>query len=355
MASKVVTIERHILEQQQLHPHATGAFTGLLYDIALSAKLIARETTRAGLVDILGETDGHNVYGERQQKLDQFAHDIIFHMNDHTGRLCVMASEENDGLIAIPEQFNAGKYVLLYDPLDGSSNIDVNVSIGTIFAIHRKISGGERGIMEDVLQPASKLVAAGYVIYGSSTMLVYSTGQGVHGFTLEPSVGEFLLSHENIRVPAKPKYYSVNQGYEKYWMPGVRGYVKWLQGMYGAGHEPLAHRYIGSMVADFHRNLLRGGVFLYPGDLQKPSEPYGKMRLMFEAQALAFLINQAGGYASDGVGSILDIQPSSLHQRVPLFIGNRDLVEKAENFIRDHDQEWIRAYLPFRHGQKTAA
>jgi fructose-1,6-bisphosphatase I len=349
--AKVITIERHIFEQQQLYPHATGAFTGLLYDIALSAKLIARETTRAGLVDILGETDGANVYGERQQKLDLFAHDIIFRMNDHTGRLCAMASEENDELIAIPDNFPPGKYVLLYDPLDGSSNIDVNVSIGTIFSIHRKISAGERGTMEDILQPANKLVAAGYVIYGSSTMMVYSTGQGVHGFTLDPSVGEFLLSHENIRIPLKPQYYSVNQGNEKYWTAGVRAYVKWLQGMYGAGHEPLGHRYIGSM----DRNLLRGGVFIYPGDLRKPNEPFGKMRLMFEAQALAFIANQAGGYASDGIGSILDIQPAALHQRVPLFIGNRDLVENAENFIRQHDQAWIKAYLPFRRGELSPA
>ncbi len=354
MSSKIVTIERHILEQQQQFPHATGAFTGLLYDIALAAKIIARETTRAGLVDILGTTEGSNIYGEHQQKLDIFANDIIFKMNDHTGRLCAMASEESEDLIAIPDHHTVGKYVLLYDPLDGSSNIDVNVSIGTIFAIHRKISNGERGSLGDALQPASKLVAAGYVVYGSSTMMVYSTGQGVHGFTLDPGVGEFLLSHENITLPSTSKYYSVNQGYEKYWTQGVRAYVKWLQGLYGEGHKPLAHRYIGSMVADFHRNLLRGGVFLYPGDLQTPKEPYGKMRLMFEAQALAFLVNQAGGYASDGIGSILDIQPTSLHQRVPLFIGNRDLVETAENFIRDHDQEWIKAYLPFRRGELSS-
>lgn len=349
--SKIVTIERHIYEQQKLYPHATGAFTSLLYDIALAAKLIARETTRAGLVNILGEAEGHNIYGEHQQKLDVYANDTIFRMNDHTGRLCAMASEENEDLIAIPEEFPSGKYVLLYDPLDGSSNIDVNVSIGTIFAIHRKISQEERGTLADALQPASKLVAAGYVIYGSSTMMVYSTGQGVHGFTLDPSVGEFLLSHDNIQIPENPLYYSVNQGYEKYWPAGVRAYVKWLQGMYGEGHKPLAHRYIGSMVSDFHRNLLRGGVFLYPGDLQNPQEPYGKMRLMFEAQALAFIASQAGGYASDGVGSVLDIQPHSLHQRVPLFIGNRQLVQKAEDFIREHDQDWIRAYLPFRRGE----
>lgn len=345
---KILTIERHILEQQKLYPHATGAFTGLLQDIALAAKLIARQTTRAGLLDILGATEDENIYGERQQKLDQFAHRIIFQMNDHTGRLCAMASEESDELIAIPDHYSCGKYFLMFDPLDGSSNIDVNVSIGTIFGIHRKISAGERGTLEDALQPASRLVAAGYVIYGSSTMLVYSTGQGVHGFTLDPSVGEFLLSHENIRIPDKPKYYSANQGYEKQWTPGVQAYVKWLQGLDGPNPHTLALRYIGSMVADFHRNLLQGGVFFYPGDMKQPA---GKMRLLFEAQALAFIVSQAGGYASDGIGSILDIQPHALHQRVPLFMGNRDLVETAENYIREHDSAWIKAYLPIRQGK----
>jgi fructose-1,6-bisphosphatase I len=342
--AKIVTIERHILEQQKQYPEATGAFTQLLYDMALSAKIIARETTRAGLVGILGATDGHNSYGEQQQKLDVFADETIFTMNDHTGRLCAMASEEHDDIIEIPTHFDSGKYVLLYDPLDGSSNIDVNVSIGTIFAIHRKVSAGARGTMEDILQPGRALAAAGYVIYGASTMLVYSTGQGVHGFTLDPSVGEFLLSHENIRVPDHALYFSANVGYEKYWTPGVRRYAKWLQGIEGEGRKPLGQRYIGSLVADFHRNLLRGGVFFYPGDLQEAGKPYGKMRLMFEAQAIAFLAEQAGGYASDGLGNILDIQPQSLHQRVPLFVGNRDLVETAEQYIREYDQEWCEAY-----------
>jgi fructose-1,6-bisphosphatase I len=354
MQGKIVTIERHILEQQKAFPQATGVLTNLLYDMALAAKIIARETTRAGLAGILGTTEDHNVYGERQQKLDVFAHEIIFKMNDHTGRLCVMASEEKEDIIPIPPRFSTGRYALLFDPLDGSSNIDVNVSIGTIFAIHRKISPGEQGSLEDLLQPGRRLVAAGYVIYGSSTMMVYSTGQGVHGFTLDPSVGEFLLSHDNIRIPDKPTYYSVNHGNEKYWTPGVRRYVKWLQGILGEGHKPLSHRYIGSLVADFHRNLLRGGVFLYPADLQESNKPYGKMRLMYEAQALAFLAEQAGGYASDGVGNILDIQPHDLHQRVPLFIGNRDLVEKAEECIREYDQQWLEAYLPFRNGELTA-
>lgn len=345
---RIVTIERHILETQKQYPEATGAFTSLLYDMALAAKIIARETTRAGLAGILGTSENHNVYGEQQQKLDVYADQMIFKINDHTGRLCAMASEEHEDIIPIPPHYDSGKYVLLYDPLDGSSNIDVNVSIGTIFSIHRKISKGEHGTLEDLLQPARRLVAAGYVIYGSSTMMVYSTGRGVHGFTLDPGVGEFLLSHPDIRVPNKALYYSANQGNEKYWTPGVRRYAKWLQGIEGEGRKPLGHRYIGSLVADFHRNLLRGGVFLYPGDLQKPNEPYGKMRLMFEAQALAFMAEQAGGYASDGIGPILDIQPHSLHQRVPLFIGNRDLVEKAEEYIRLYDQEWIEAYRPIR-------
>lgn len=348
--TKVVTIERHILDQQKQHPDATGTFTSMLYDIALAAKIISRETNRAGLADIIGATEGENVHGERQQRLDVFADEIIFKMNDHTGRLCAMVSEEHDDILDIPLHYGTGKYVLLYDPLDGSSNIDVNVSIGTIFAIHRKISPGERGTMEDVLQPGRRLAAAGYVVYGSSTMMVYSAGNGVHGFTLDMGVGEFLLSHENIRLPQKPTYYSVNHGHEKYWSPGVRRYVKWLQGIYGEGRTPLQHRYIGSLVADFHRNLLRGGVFVYPADSREKKKPYGKLRLMYEAQALAFLIEQAGGYASDGIGDVLDIQPHALHQRTPLFIGNRELVESAEQFIRDSDQDWIEAYMPFREG-----
>lgn len=345
---KIVTIERHIFDQQKHFPNATGVFTNLLYDIALAAKIIAREINRAGLVDILGAAEGENIHGERQQKLDVFADSIIYKMNDHTGRLCAMASEEHETILHIPPHFSTGKYVLLYDPLDGSSNIDVNVSVGTIFSIHRKVTGGEYGTLEDLLQPGRSLAAAGYVIYGSSTMLVYSTGDGVHGFTLDNSMGEFLLSHPDIRIPPKPLYYSVNQGNEKYWMPGVRRYIKQLQGIYGEGSKPLSHRYIGSMVSDFHRNLLRGGVFLYPGDLSDPRKPYGKLRLMYEAQALAFLAEQAGGYASDGVGSILDVEPHDLHQKTPLFIGNRDLVELAEENIAQYDRDWIDAYLPYR-------
>lgn len=339
--AKLMTIERHILEAERTAPLATGVFTQLLYDIALAAKMIARETTRAGLVDILGATETDNVHGERQQKLDVYADEVMFRMNDHTGRLCVMASEEHPDIMHIPERFETGKYVLVYDPLDGSSNIDVNVSIGTIFAIFRKISDSSRGTLEDVLQPGTALAAAGYVIYGASTMMVYSTGHGVHGFTLDPSVGEFLLSHENIRIPSKARYYSVNQGNEKYWTTGVRRYVKWLQGLETEDRTPLSMRYIGSLVADFHRNLLKGGIYMYPGDLREPS---GKLRLLYEGAPLAFLVEQAGGKASDGYQPINQIVPKHLHQRAPLFIGNKDLVEKAEQFIREHDQAWLEAY-----------
>jgi fructose-1,6-bisphosphatase I len=307
--------------------------TGLLYDIALAAKMIASHTSRAGLADILGTTGSTNIQGETVQKLDEYAERTIYRLNDHTGRVAVMASEEEDDIIPIPSHHTPGKYVLIYDPLDGSSNIDVNVSVGTIFAIYRRKSVEGSGTLEDCLQPGRDLVAAGYIVYGSSTMLVYSTGQGVHGFTLDPRVGEFLLSHPNMRLPAKPTYYSVNQGYQKWWSPEVTKYTEWLQGEHSSPYA-LSLRYIGSLVADFHRNLLKGGVFYYPPDTKDPSKPGGKLRLLYEAAPLAFLIEQAGGYASDGTQAILDIQPTSLHQRVPLYIGSRDLVEKAEEFIR---------------------
>jgi fructose-1,6-bisphosphatase I len=332
-SDQIVTIERYIWEQQSSFPEATGALTNLLYDIALSAKIIASHTTRAGLAEILGSTGEENMHGDTVQKLDVFAERTIYRMNDHTGRLAVMASEEEEEIIPIPSHYGTGKYVLIYDPLDGSSNIDYNVSVGTIFAIHRRKSADGPGTLEDCLQPGRDLVAAGYVIYGSSTMLVYSTGQGVHGFTLDTRVGEFLLSHPNMQMPTKPKYYSVNQGYQPSWAPPLQRYTQWLQGNNETGMA-LSLRYIGSLVADFHRNLLAGGVFYYPAE-QKEGRAQGKLRLLYEAAPLAFLAKQAGGYASDGNGPILDIQPTGLHQRVPLFIGNRDLVEQAEKFLRE--------------------
>ncbi len=286
---------------------------------------------------VLGNTGEENIQGEVVQKLDSFAQRTIYRLNDHTGRLAVMASEEEEDIIPIPDRFPTGRYVLVFDPLDGSSNIDFNVSIGAIFAIYRRKSPeGTRGTLEDCLQKGRDLVAAGYVIYGSSTMLVYSAGQGVHGFTLETTIGEFLLTHPNIRIPAKPKYYSANQGNARDRSTGVQKYTDWLQGD-EAQPGGLSLRYIGSLVADFHRNLLTGGVFYYPADAKSSAKPTGKLRLLYEAAPLAFLAEQAGGYGSDGTQPILDLQPASLHQRVPLFVGSRSLVEKAEEMIRTHD------------------
>lgn len=325
----VTTIERFILDQQP--DDASGELTNLLYDLALAAKIIASKTNRAGLVDILGAAGAMNVQGEHQQKLDVFAHDIIRQLCDHTGRLCLMASEEEEDPVFIPDRYPKGHYVLVFDPLDGSSNIDVNVSIGTIFGIYHCLDQDNRGRLADALQPARDLVAAGYVLYGASTMLVYSTGQGVHGFTLNPEYGEFLLSHANLHLPEPPVYYSVNSSYYHKWSPGVRRYVDWLQGKDGDG-PALSARYIGSLVADFHRNLLRGGVFCYPAE---DGISTGKLRLLYEAGPLAYLALQAGGYASDGYQSILDIVPEFLHQRVPLFLGNRDLVMRVEQFLSE--------------------
>ena len=338
MIEEIITIERHILDQQRQHPEATGIFTNLLYDIALASKIIARETTRAGLVEILGLEGKMNVQGEQQMKLDVFANETIVRMNSFTGRLAVMASEEDPDIIAIPDEYEKGPYVLVFDPLDGSSNIDVNVSIGTIFGIYHRVTQSGPGTEEDILQPGTALEAAGYVVYGSSTIMVYTTGKGVHGFTLDPGVGEFLLSHPNIRLPSNPHYYSANHSYEQYWSDGVLRFTHWLQGMEKENpRKPLNSRYIGSLVADFHRNLMRGGVFYYPADSRDPNRPHGKLRLLYEAAPLAMIVEQAGGYASDGKGSISDIVPESIHQRTPLFIGNRDLVETAEQYIAKYD------------------
>ncbi len=330
MIRKLVTIERHIIEQQKSFPQATGEFSALLYDMAFAAKIISREVRRAGLVDILGFTGAENVQGEMVRKLDEFADDVIFRAMDHTGRLCCLASEEREDLIPIPDEFKCGHYVLLYDPLDGSSNVDANVSIGTIFSIHRKISAGERSELKDALQAGAKQVGAGYVLYGSSTILVYTSGQGVHGFTLDPTVGEFLLSHENIKMPARGKIYSVNEGNAANWDQGMRAYVEHLKADDKATGRPYSSRYIGSLVSDFHRNLLYGGIFMYPADRKNPS---GKLRLLYEANPLAFIVEQAGGAASDGKQRILDIAPKALHQRTPLLIGCAEDVREAVRFL----------------------
>ncbi|MGH7617951.1 MAG: class 1 fructose-bisphosphatase [Gemmatimonadaceae bacterium] len=328
-ATSVVTIERFIIEEERNHPEATGELSGILYDLALAAKMIANKVRSAGLADILGATENENVQGEVQQKLDILANEIIVKAMDHGGRLCAMASEEEPGIIQIPEPFKCGKYCLLFDPLDGSSNIDVNVPVGTIFSVVRKITRGRHGELEDMLQPGRRQVAAGYVIYGSSTMLVYTTGQGVHGFTLDPSIGEFLLSHPNIRIPDSGRYLSVNDSYEQLWDENVRKVIRAYRGLDG-DRKALNTRYVGSLVADFHRNLLGGGIFAYPANKKSPK---GKLRLLYEANPLAFIVEQAGGAASDGTQRVLDVAPSELHQRTPLYIGSTGEVDFARRVL----------------------
>jgi fructose-1,6-bisphosphatase I len=328
--SKIVTLERHIIEMERHHPGATGHFSNILRDLSLAIKIIWREVSKAGLVNILGTAGTQNVSGDIVKKLDVFSDETIYRAMDHGGHLCVMASEEHESIVPIPAQYPKGKYVLIYDPLDGSGNIDANVSIGTIFSIYRRVSRDGDGTLEDVLQPGYKQIAAGYVVFGSSTMLVYTTGDGVHGFTLDPSIGEFLLSHEDIKIPKRGKIYSVNEGNYKWWSDGVKKYIKYLQEEDKETSRPYTSRYIGSLVADFHRNLLYGGIYLYPGDSRNKN---GKLRLMYENNPLAFICEQAGGRAIDGTKRILDVVPTELHQRTPLFIGSEEDVTICEKFL----------------------
>jgi fructose-1,6-bisphosphatase I len=312
--TSVTTIEKFILEQEEQYPEATGELSNLLYDIMLAAKLIAAAIRRAGLVDVLGSAGSHNVQGEEQQKLDLFANETMKRSLEGTGRICVMASEEDESLIHVPKGYNPGKYVVLYDPLDGSSNIDVNGPVGTIFSIYRRVTTDGPGTEADVLQPGCRQVAAGYVIYGSSVMLVYTTGQGVAGFTLDPTIGEFLLSHPRLITPRVGRYFAR-------WDRGTQMAVR---GFHGDRPEEITgknSRYIGSLVADFHRNLIAGGIFMYPADAKNKN---GKLRLLYEASPMAFIAEQAEGSATDGCNRILDIVPTNLHQRTPLVIGSRE-------------------------------
>ncbi|MCK6622181.1 MAG: class 1 fructose-bisphosphatase [Calditrichaceae bacterium] len=332
MNSFMMTLNRHLVEQERLYPQATGAFTSLLSDIALAAKVISHQVNKAGLLDILGLAGSRNVFGEEQQKLDVFANEAMIRSLRFGGTLCAMVSEEDEELIPIPDEFPRGKYVCCFDPLDGSSNIDVNVSIGTIFSIYRRITPEDApGKLEDILQPGYSQLCAGYVVYGSSTMLVYTTGAGVHGFTLDPTYGSFVLSHPKIKTPSKGKIYSANESNYDDWEPGVQNYIRWAKKSTSANGGGMNSRYIGSLVADFHRNLLKGGVFLYPGD---HTNPQGKLRLLYEANPLAFIVEQAGGKATDGRRRILDIPPDNLHQHTPLILGSKDDVETAMEFIQ---------------------
>ncbi len=330
MHEGIITIERHIVEMERRYPEATGEFTGLLYDISLAAKIISSEVNKAGLVEIIGKSGVKNLHGEEVQKLDVFANNVLIHSLSYTGNIAALASEENEDIIPIPNGYKKGKYIVVFDPLDGSSNIDVNVSIGTIFSIFKMNSPGE-ATLEDFLQPGLELYGAGYVIYGSSTMFVYSTGNGVHGFTLDPTFGEFLLSHDSIKIPAKGKFYSVNEGYYHRWDKKVKNYIDHLKKEDKKEGTPYSLRYIGSLVSDFHRNLLYGGIFLYPPDTVHPE---GKLRLLYEAVPMAYLIEEAGGAASTGSKRILEIIPEHLHQRTPLVIGSIEDVRNAERFFR---------------------
>lgn len=323
MAQPITTLSEFIIEREKDFPFATGDLSQLLTSIRLAAKLVNREVNKAGLVnEILGETEQHsvNVQGEKQQKLDVYANERFINAMRNQGAVCGVASEENDEHIVFDHPVSAGgKYVVAMDPLDGSSNIDVNVSIGTIFSIYRRLND-DAVTVDDFLQPGNQQVAAGYVVYGSSTMLVYTTGNGVNGFTLDPSIGVFCLSHADMKVPADGSIYSVNEG-NYFEFPGkVRDYID------DCKKRKMSARYIGSLVADFHRNLLKGGIYMYPGTTAKPE---GKLRLVYEANPLAMLIEQAGGAATDGKQRILDIKPGKLHQRTPLFIGSKAMVEEA--------------------------
>lgn len=319
----LVTIDHFLLEQQRKQKGATGEFSALLSDITFAAKVVAAEVRRAGLVDILGETEKANASGEIVQKLDLFAHEIFVKILNQGGRFAAFTSEESDEVLLSPEK--GGGYIVHLDPLDGSSNIDVNVSVGTIFSIHKRKSSNGKPTMEEALQKGSEQVCAGYVLYGSSVMLVYTTGSGVHGFTLDSGVGEFLLSHKDIKIPEKSKYYSINEGYSGRWSKGLREYIA------KAKRKGVKARYIGSLVADFHRNLLKGGVYMYPADSKSPE---GKLRLMFEANPMAFIIEHAGGAASNGKGRILDMKPTGIHQRTPLFLGSKEDIKLIESVYK---------------------
>jgi fructose-1,6-bisphosphatase I len=326
------------MEEQSLHQGATGQFTSLMWDLILAFKIISREVNKAGLVEILGLTGEENVHGEQVKKLDAYAQDRMFKAMDHGGHLCVMGSEEEEEIIPIPPEFPKGAYVLLYDPLDGSSNIDFNISIGTIFSVYKRVSitpTGD-GTLEDCTQIGLHQVAAGYCIYGSSTMLVYTTGRGVHGFTLDPSVGEFLLSHENIRIPSAGKVYSINEGNALSWAPGTKAFMHHLKETDAATRRPYSLRYVGSLIADVHRTLLQGGIFLYPEDTRDPDHPRSKLRLMYEANPMAFLTEQAGGIATTGTQRILQVKPDGLHYKVPLVLGSPYEVQLYQKFIKDH-------------------
>lgn len=331
--SKVITLNEFIMDRQADFTNATGELSRILNDIAVASKMVSRDVRKAGLVDhILGAHGATNVQGEEQQKLDVVADEQFIKAFRNGGEVCGIASEENDDFVAFEsETAKNAKYVVLFDPLDGSSNIDVNVSIGTIFSIYKRTSAeGTLATEEDMLQVGTDQIAAGYVLYGSSTMLVYTTGKGVNGFTLDPSIGEFCLSHPNMKMPETGRIYAMNEGNIDICNPGIKKYTQYCQSFDNDKGAPYSGRYIGSLVADFHRNMIKGGIYIYPDTTNSPE---GKLRLLYECNPLAFIAEQAGGLASTGRERILDIKPTRLHQRVPLFIGSKQMVEKALSLL----------------------
>ncbi|MGY3212713.1 class 1 fructose-bisphosphatase [Mucilaginibacter sp. HD30] len=325
------TLGQFIIEKQTDFPYAKGELSRLLRDIGIAAKLVNREVNKAGLVDIIGEAGTDNIQGEHQKKLDVYANEQFISALTYGGECCIVVSEENDEYIHIEGEVSKNaKYIVAIDPLDGSSNIDVNVNVGTIFSIYRRNSISGKPTMEDILQKGVKQVAAGYITYGSSTMLVYTTGKGVNGFTLDPSIGEFCLSHPDMRIPVDGHIYSINEGHYTHFPDGVKKYIKYCQVEDKGTGRPYTSRYIGSMVADLHRNLILGGIFIYPATA---SAPNGKLRLVYECNPMAFIIEQAGGKASNGYQRILDLDVNTLHQRSAIFIGSENMVNKAEELM----------------------
>lgn len=331
---KLITLDEFTIQETRQFPQATGELSALLRDIGLACKIINKQVLKAGLVDILGKHGATNVQGEEQMKLDIYANDMLISVLQNSNDCAGVASEENDEFICFDDEFSANsKYVVLFDPLDGSSNIDVNAPIGTIFSIYRRVSPlGQPCTVEDFLQPGNKLMAAGYVIYGSSTMMVYATKLSVNGFTLEPSIGEFCLSHPDLKCPEKGKIYSINQGNSCKYDAGIKGFLDHCMESNKEEGRPYSQRYIGSMVADMHRTLIKGGIFMYPAD---KSNANGKLRLQYECNPMAFLMEAAGGLATTGKENILDVQPTELHQRVPIFIGSKLMVNKAMEYVKE--------------------
>lgn len=334
--SAVKTLNEFIIERQQDFPYATGELSAILRDIGLAAKVINREVNKAGLTSVLGAAGSDNVQGEQQQKLDVYANHQFIEALRYGHEICAVASEENEEIIIFDnENSKKGKYIIAFDPLDGSSNIDVNVSIGTIFSIYRRENIQEQVSEKDFFQKGKNQVAAGYVIYGSSTMLVYTTGKGVNGFTLDPSIGEFCLSHPSIQIPSDGKTFSINEGNFKLYPKGVQEYINYCKEEDSATNRPYSARYIGSMVADLHRNLIKGGIFIYPATSKSPN---GKLRLLYECNPMAFIVEQAGGKASTGSMDVMEVQLSELHQRCPIFIGSTEMVEKACEFFNKNQE-----------------